>query len=82
MPLYCAIDWAGQSHYAVLLDTAGRILQQGAFAHTSAGIAGWLATINNLRQEQPVAVIYEATKHGLIDVLLEIPWLELIPSAQ
>ena len=79
MPLYCAIDWAGQSHYAVLLDAAGRILQQGAFAHTHAGIAGWLATIDALRQEQPVALIYEATKHGLIDVLLEVTWLELIP---
>lgn len=79
MPLYCAIDWAGQSHYAVLQDATGRILHQGGFPHCSEGIAGWLATIDTLRQGQPVALIYEATKHGLIDVLLEVPWLELIP---
>lgn len=81
MPLYCAIDWAGETHEAILKDATGRVLHRGSFAHTAAGIAGWLHTVDTLRQGQPVAVIYEATKHGLIDVLLEVAWIELLPVA-
>ena len=81
MPLYCAIDWAGQTHYAILKDSTGRVLHQGGFAHSAAGIAGWLQTLERLRQGQSVAVIFEAAKHGLIDVLLEVPWIELLPVA-
>lgn len=81
MPLYCAIDWAGEKHAAILKEASGRVLYRGEFGHTAASIAGWLQTIDTLRQGQPVAVIYEATKHGLFDVLLETSWLELLPVA-
>jgi transposase len=81
MPMYCAIDWAGEKHAAVLQDAAGGVLYQGEFDHTAAGIARWLQRVDTLRQGQPVAVIYEATKHGLIDVLLEVSWIELLPVA-
>lgn len=81
MNLYCAIDWAGQNHQAILKDAVGRVLHESNFAHTAAGIAGWLSALDALRHDQPVALIYEATKHGLIDVLLEVPWLELLPVA-
>jgi len=81
MSLYCAVDWAGKNHQAILKDAAGRVLHEGSFAHSAAGIAGWLSTLDTLRHGQAVALIYEATKHGLIDVLLEVPWIELLPVA-
>lgn len=81
MPLYCAIDWAGEKHAAILKDATSRVLYKGEFVHTAAGIGGWLQRIDALRQGQTVALIYEATKHGLIDVLLEVGWIELLPVA-
>ena len=55
------------------------MLHRGSFAHAAAGITGWLHTVDTLRQGQAVALIYEATKHGPIDVLLEVAWIELLP---
>jgi hypothetical protein len=81
MPLYCAIDWAGEKHAAVLQDATAAVLYRGEFVHSAASIAHWLQQVDALRKGQPVALIYEATKHGLIDVLLEVSWIELLPVA-
>lgn len=79
MHLFCAIDWASQTHYAVLQDPQGLVLHEGSFPHSSEGISNWLKSIDELRHGQPVALIFEATKHGLIDALLDCEWMELIP---
>jgi len=79
MPLFCAIDWASQTHYSVLQDPNGLVLYKGSFAHSNEGINTWLKTVQEKSKGQPVALIFEATKHGLFDVLLDCEWLELIP---
>jgi transposase len=70
---FAFVDWASRKHQACLLDAAGRLLGQRAFAHGGAGLAAlcdWLLATSG-DQPAAVAVGIEVCHGPVVETLLE-----------
>jgi transposase len=69
---FAGIDWGSERHQACLLDAAGKVVGERAFAHGGAGLAAlcdWL--ISTAGHPSTVAVAIEVPHGPVVDTLLE-----------
>src|SRR5215207_1152239 len=69
---FAGIDWGSAKHQACLLDEAGTVVGERAFAHGGAGLAAlcdWLVSIAG--EAGPVAVAIEVPHGPVVDALLD-----------
>ena len=69
---FAGVDWGSERHQVCLLDAAGTVLGERAFAHDGAGLAAlcdWLVSVAG--HPGTVAVAIEVPHGPVVDVLLD-----------
>ena len=69
---FAGVDWGSERHQVCLLDAAGTVVGERAFAHSGAGLAAlcdWLASLAG--RPGDVAVAIEVPHGPVVDVLLD-----------
>ena len=69
---FAGIDWGSEQHHACLLDAAGKVVGEWAFAHGGAGLAAlcdWLVSMAG--EPGTVAVAIEVPHGPVVDALLD-----------
>ncbi|MBV9720276.1 MAG: IS110 family transposase [Candidatus Eremiobacteraeota bacterium] len=72
MRWFAGVDWGSERHQACLLDAAGKVLGERAFAHGGAGLAAlcdWLVSMAG--DPSSVAVAIEVPHGPVVDTLLD-----------
>ena len=69
---FVGVDWASQSHHAVVVDATGRKLGERGFRHGGEGLAAMAAWILALTEAEPdtVAVAIEAPHGPVVETLM------------
>src|SRR5215217_4237292 len=69
---FAGVDWGSERHQVCLLDAAGTVVGERAFAHDGAGLAAlgdWLVSVAG--HSSMVAVAIEVPHGPVVDVLLD-----------
>jgi transposase len=70
---FVGIDWATERHQICLLNAAGELIAERVVEHTGAGLAEFVAWLNQLTHNTPgeVAVSIEVPRGAIVETLLE-----------
>ena len=73
---FAAIDWANQTHQAVIVNHTGQIVTEFSFSHT---LEGWQQWRQKAARLAPLAVAIEINQGVVIDQLLQTPDCTIYP---
>jgi hypothetical protein len=73
---FAALDWAKQTHHAVIVNPAGQIVAEFSFDHS---LEGWQQWRQQAARFAPLAVAIETSQGMVIDQLLRTPDCTIYP---
>jgi hypothetical protein len=71
--IYVGIDWAMEAHQACVLDSAGGMLAERAFAHSGEAVTAFAQWLRELTRGEPgqAAIAIEVPRGAVVETLVE-----------
>lgn len=73
------LDWGDREHAVALFDAGSQTTETTTLTHAPEPVRAWLQQLQDRFQGRPVALALETSKGPLVNLLMDVPWLTLLP---